>query len=75
MQCKELMHWLGQFTADTEVEVPTTGGMTRWLRLQVHNGTLWISPAMNTADVETPYYFDAYDEHLSPCACNGDLNE
>lgn len=74
MQCKELMHWLGQFPADTEVEMPTTGGMTRWLRIQEHNGTLWIFPAMNVADGET-YYFDADDERLSPGACNGDFNE
>lgn len=76
MQCKELMHWLCQFPADMEVELPTTGGMTRWLRIQEHNGHLWISPAMNVADDgETPYYFDADDKRLNPCACNGDKEE
>lgn len=75
MQCKELMHGLGHFPADMEVEMPTTGGMTRWLRVQVHNGRLWIFPAMNVADGETPYYFDADDARLSPGACNGEREE
>lgn len=75
MQCKELMHWLSQFPADTEVQMPTNGGMTRWLRIQEHNGKLWIFPAMNVADMENPYYFDADDERLSPGACNGEREE
>lgn len=74
MRAQELMHWLCQFPADMEVEMPTTGGMTRWLRIQVHNGKLWIFPTMNAADGETSY-FDADDERFSPCACNGDFNE
>lgn len=74
MQCKELMHWLARFPAETEVEMPTIGGMTRWLRIQEHNGKLWIFPAMNEADRET-YYFDADDKRLNPCACNGEREE